>query len=103
MPIHNAQPEVAANAKPARRMAHAPECPPLTRSNSHDPAVSETDVPAEKAAITTAPSTALADNEATNRAEYSRPQGINAHPTPNTTGALPPMAVMAGFALRQTR
>ena len=79
MPIQSAQPEVAANANPARRMPQAPERPPRKRSKSQGPAVNEMEVPAEKSAMMSAPSIALAESEATNNAEYSKPQP---EPTP---------------------
>ena len=102
MPIQSAHPDVAANARPARRMPQAPERPPRNRSNSHGPAVNDREVPAENKAMIVAPSTAFADSEATSNAEYNRPQGIKAHATPSTTGALDPSRPRTGRALRQT-
>ena len=102
-PIHKAQPDVAANANPASLMANPPDCPPLTRKSNHGPAVKATEVPAAKATMMTNPSKALADRDATNNAEYSKPHGIKAQPTPRTTGAFLPMLAITGFALRQTR
>ena len=61
------------------------------------------DVPSENAAMMKAPSTALADNEATNNAEYSKPHGIRAHPTPSTKGAFPPMDAITGCLLYTSR
>ena len=83
-------------------MAHDPELAPRSRSNNQGAAVSDTDVPKQKSAMMSAPSQALADNEATSRAEYSRPQGINAQAMPRMNGALPPRRPRAGRALRQT-
>ncbi|MCY1383651.1 hypothetical protein D9M69_717990 [compost metagenome] len=49
-----------------------------------------------------APSSALAESDATNSAEYNRPQGMSAQATPSTTGARRPKEVSTGLALRQT-
>ena len=83
-------------------MPQAPDCPPRSLSSNQGPAVSEIDVPIENKAMMVAPSTALADSEATSKAEYSRPQGISAQATPRATGALRPSRVSTGRALRQT-
>lgn len=103
MPIHNAQPAVSDSETPAKRMPQAPEAPPRTLKSSQGATVKATDVPAANASMMTAPSHAVADKDATNKAEYNKPQGINAHPTPSTNGALDPNIKKTGLALRQTR
>jgi hypothetical protein len=59
------------------------------------------DVPMENSAMMAEPSAALADRDATNKAEYSKPQGMSAHATPNTTGARCPSEAITGRAFRQ--
>jgi hypothetical protein len=50
-----------------------------------------------------APSQALADSDATNKAEYNNPQGMSAQAAPKTNGALVPKRVKVGLARRHTR
>jgi hypothetical protein len=102
MPIHKAQPEVKAKATPAKRMPQAPERAPFKRNSNHGPKVKDTEVPMENKAMIKAPSHALADKDATNRAEYNKPQGMSAQATPSMTGALAPMRVSTGLARRHT-
>jgi hypothetical protein len=68
-PIHKAQAEVTASATPANRMPQAPDRAPFKRRSNQGPKVSETEVPMENKAMIKAPSQALADKEATNKAE----------------------------------
>jgi hypothetical protein len=102
MPIHRAQPDVKAKATPAKRMPQAPERAPFKRNNNHGPKVSDTEVPMENKAMIKAPSQALAESDATNRAEYNKPHGMSAQATPNITGARLPMRVSTGLARRHT-
>jgi hypothetical protein len=67
--IHKAQAELAAKAKPARRIPKAPLLLPRKRSHNQGPAISETVVPNAKSAMTPAPSIALPVKAATNKAE----------------------------------
>ena len=68
-PIHKAQAELAANAKPANRTPQSPEPLPRKRSHNQGPAIKETLVPKANKAITPAPSRALPVKAATNKAE----------------------------------
>ena len=85
-PIQIAQPEVSTRAPPARRM---PQAPPrklpdaCQRSSSQGPMVMDTEVPSANRPMMAAPSSALAERDASNKAEYSRPQGMSAQPAPN--------------------
>lgn len=102
MPIHKAQADVSTSASPARRMPQAPLLEARNRKNNQGPRASEAVVPKANKAITPAPSTALADNDANNKAEYSSPQGMSAQAAPSTAGACSRWRPIQGRVLRQT-
>ena len=67
--IYKAQTELASNAAPASRIAHAPDPGPRSRSHSHGPAIRLTPLPTAKSAMTPAPWMALGLRAATSKAE----------------------------------
>lgn len=86
--IQRAHPELSANASPASRTPQSPLRFPLRRNHNQGPSIIETLVPSANSAMTSAPSSALPANVATNKAEYNKPQGKNVQTMPTNKGAL---------------
>lgn len=69
MPSHSAQPEVATKPAPAKRMPQPPERAFLSCNSSQGADTSESVDPAANAAMIAPPCQALAESDATNKAE----------------------------------
>jgi hypothetical protein len=102
-PIQSAHADVAASAKPARRMPQAPLPRLPNRSNTQGPTKRETLLPSANNAMANAPSKALPLSAATSKAEYNSPQGMNAHIAPMASGAPWPQAACSPRMRNQTR
>jgi hypothetical protein len=101
-PIHKAQPEVMAKARPAKRIPQAPSPKLLSFNNNHGAKPKLRLLPKAKQAMVSAPSKALPVSAATIKAEYNKPQGMKAHKPPTAKGATLPKLALKWRILAQS-